>query len=155
MKNNFFCRNSVSRNNPEMYIPILKWPCKKIPFYVIIYFRLICLMVLEHFPLALEITVRTQKVKILATFYQDQQIISTFISLSFHLYSTKVTFQHLQSSLSCRAASTDIADPLSPLLPIVHRLWQVFRATSRILTQLLYVCSSWSSCFCLAICWGP
>ena len=46
----------------------------------------------------------------------------------------------------------DILDPLSPLIPIVHRLWQVFRATSRILTQLLYVCSSWSSCFCSAIC---
>ena len=38
------------------------------------------------------------------------------------------------SSSSSRAASTDIPDPLSPLLPIVHRLWQVFRATSRILT---------------------
>ena len=38
------------------------------------------------------------------------------------------------SSSSCRAASTDIPDPLSPLLPIFHRLWQVFRATSRILT---------------------
>ena len=51
------------------------------------------------------------------------------------------------SSSSCRATSTDIPDPLLPLLPIVHRLWQVFRATSRILTELLYVCSSWSSCF--------
>ena len=29
------------------------------------------------------------------------------------------------SSSLCRAASTDIPDPLSPLLPIVHRLWQV------------------------------
>ena len=38
------------------------------------------------------------------------------------------------SSSSCRAISTDIPDPLSPLLPIVHRLRQVFRATSRILT---------------------
>ena len=38
------------------------------------------------------------------------------------------------SSSSCLAASTDIPDPLSPLLPIVHRLWQVFRTTSRILT---------------------
>ena len=56
---------------------------------------------------------------------------------------------------SCRAASTDIPDPLSPLLPIVHRLWQVFRATSRILTELLYVCSSWLSCFCSAICGDP
>ena len=57
--------------------------------------------------------------------------------------------------ISCHAASTDFPDPLSPLLPIVHRLWQVFRATSRILTQLLNVCSSWSSCFCPAICAGP
>ena len=46
---------------------------------------------------------------------------------------------------------SDIPDPLSPLLPIVHR----FRATSCILTELLYVCSSWPSCFCLAICEGP
>ena len=59
------------------------------------------------------------------------------------------------SSSSCHAASTDIPDPLSPLLPIVHRLWQVFRATSRILTELLNVCSSWPSCFCSAICGGP
>ena len=38
------------------------------------------------------------------------------------------------SSSSCRAASTDIPDPLSPLLPIAHRLWSVFRAKSYILT---------------------
>ena len=59
------------------------------------------------------------------------------------------------TSSSCRAASTNIPDPLSPLLPIVHRLWQVFRATSRILTELLNVCSSWPSCFCPAIWGGP
>ena len=47
---------------------------------------------------------------------------------------------------------TDIPDPLSPLLPLVHNLWQVSTASSRI---LLYVCSSWSSCFCSAICGGP
>ena len=35
---------------------------------------------------------------------------------------------------SRRAASTDIPDSLSPILPIVHHLWQVFRTTSRILT---------------------
>ena len=28
---------------------------------------------------------------------------------------------NLKSSSSCRAGSTDIPDPLSPLLPIVHR----------------------------------
>ena len=38
------------------------------------------------------------------------------------------------SSSSCRATSTDIPDPLSPRLPIIHRLWQVFRVTSRIIT---------------------
>ena len=37
-------------------------------------------------------------------------------------------------SSSCYAASTDIPDPLSPLLPIVHCLRQVFRTTFRILT---------------------
>ena len=59
----------------------------------------------------------------------------------------------ISSSSSCRAASTDIPDPLSPLLPIVHCFWLVFRATSCILTELLYVCSTWPSCFCSAI-WG-
>ena len=53
------------------------------------------------------------------------------------------------SSSSCRATSTDIPDPLLPLLPIVHCSWQVLRATSRIFTELLYVASSWSPCFWL------
>ena len=39
-----------------------------------------------------------------------------------------------KSSSSCRAASTDIPDPLSPLLPIIHRLRPVFTITSYILT---------------------
>ena len=38
------------------------------------------------------------------------------------------------SSSSCRAASADIPDPLSPLLPIIHRLRQVFMVTSCVLT---------------------
>ena len=38
------------------------------------------------------------------------------------------------SSASCHATSTDIPGPLWPLLPIVHRLWQVFWVTSHILT---------------------
>ena len=41
---------------------------------------------------------------------------------------------YISSSSSCRAGSTDIPDPLSPLLPIVHRPRQVFRTTSRIFT---------------------
>ena len=38
------------------------------------------------------------------------------------------------SSSSCRAARTDIPDLPSPRLPFIHRLWQVFRVTSRIIT---------------------
>ena len=49
---------------------------------------------------------------------------------------------HQSSSSSCRATSTNIHDPLSPLLPMVHRFWQVLRATSRILKEQLYVGSS-------------
>ena len=44
---------------------------------------------------------------------------------------------------------------LSPLIPIVHRFWQVLRATSCILTELLYVGLSLLSCFCSAIWGGP
>ena len=55
-----------------------------------------------------------------------------------HTHTHKHTHTHTQyiyisSSSSCRAASTDIPDPLSTLLPIIHRFWEVFRATSRIL----------------------
>ena len=56
------------------------------------------------------------------------------------------------SSSSCRAGSTDIPDPLSPLFPIVHRLRHVFWTTSCVLAKLLNVCSFWSSCFCTAMC---
>ena len=38
------------------------------------------------------------------------------------------------SSSSCHAACADIPDHLSPFLPIIHRLRQVFRVTSRVLT---------------------
>ena len=42
--------------------------------------------------------------------------------------------------------SADLPDPLPPLLSIVHRSRLVFKATSCIGTELLYVGSSWSSC---------
>ena len=81
---------------------------------------------------------------------------------SFHYFSWTVLYictillvESSSSSSWCCATSTDIPDPLSPLLPIFHRLWQVFRATSHILTYLLNVCLSRSSCFCRAICGGP
>ena len=55
----------------------------------------------------------------------------------------------------CRAISTDISDPPSPHLPIVHCFRQVLKATFRILTLLLYVCSSWTSCLCSSLWRGP
>ena len=54
-------------------------------------------------------------------------------------------------SSSCCTISTDIPDPFSPPLPIIHCFWQVLRNTPRILTELLYVGSSWSPCFCSAV----
>ena len=63
----------------------------------------------------------------------------TQVSLTIGEHSTYLAndpVTNIMSSLSssCRAASMDIPGPLSQLLPIVHRLWQVFRATSCIVT---------------------
>ena len=46
------------------------------------------------------------------------------------------------SSSSCRTISTDIPDPFPPPFSIVHCFRQVFKNTSRIRTELLYVRSS-------------
>ena len=57
------------------------------------------------------------------------------------------------SSSSCRATSTDIPDPLSPPLPIIHRFWQVFRSTSRIAAVCMF--SSWeASSRTAGVLWG-
>ena len=52
------------------------------------------------------------------------------------------------SSSSCRAISTDIPDPLTPRLPIVHWFRHILKAISHIGTEMVYVGSSWTSCFC-------
>ena len=71
-------------------------------------------------------------------------------------YGGKTLPQYLSSSSSLgHVISTDILDPLSPPLPIVNRFRQVLRAESRIPTELLYVCSSWSPCLCSAMWRGP
>ena len=58
-------------------------------------------------------------------------------------------------SSSCLAISTDIPDPLSSPLPIVHWFRQVRRTASSIDTELLNIGSSWSSCLCSSMWWGP
>ena len=59
------------------------------------------------------------------------------------------------SSSSGRTISTDISNLFSPPLSIIHCFQQVFRATSCIGTELLYVGSSWSSCLCSSMWRGP
>ena len=59
------------------------------------------------------------------------------------------------SSSSCHDISTDIPDPLLPSFPILHWFRQVFRCTSLIGEELLYVGSSWSSCLCSSMWRGP
>ena len=58
-------------------------------------------------------------------------------------------------SSSSSSRSTDIPDPLSPPLPIIHCFRQVFRTTSRIGTKLPYVGSYWSSCLSLSMWRSP
>ncbi len=65
-----------------------------------------------------------------------------------HTHTQIYIYIYISSSSSCRTISTDMHDPISPPLPIVHCFRQVFRDTSRIGTELLYVGSSWSHCLC-------
>ena len=59
------------------------------------------------------------------------------------------------SSSSCRAVSTDLPDPLSPSVSIVHYTPEVFKAISCIGTELLYIGSSCSSCLFPSLWRGP
>ena len=72
-----------------------------------------------------------------------------------NIYIYMYIYIYISSSSSCRAAGADIPDRLSPFLPIIHRLRQVFWVTSRVLTQLLYVGSCRSSHSCTSMCGGP
>ena len=86
-------------------------------------------------------------------FIHKHAYIYPYIHLYIYIYiyiQTNMYLQHILSSSSC-VISTDIPDPLLLPLPLVHRLRQVLRATPHIHTELLYVGSSWSPCFCLAI----
>ena len=59
------------------------------------------------------------------------------------------------SPSSCRTASTDLPDPLSLPISIVHCPRHVFQPISCIGTELLCIGSSWSSCFCSSMGSGP
>ena len=59
------------------------------------------------------------------------------------------------SSSSMSPASTDLPDPLSPPVSIIHRSREVFKVISFIGTESLYIGSSWSSCLCSSTWRGP
>ena len=57
--------------------------------------------------------------------------------------------------VSYRTANTDLPDPLSPAVSIVHCSWKIFKSTSCIGTELMYIGSSWLSCLCSSMCMVP
>ena len=65
-----------------------------------------------------------------------------------YIYIYIYTHSHISSSSSCCAASTDLPDPLSPPISIIHGSQEVFKTISCIGTELFDIDSSWSSCVC-------
>ena len=59
------------------------------------------------------------------------------------------------SSSLCHAISTDIPDLLHLPFSIVHHFRQILKVTSLIVTEVMYVGSIWSSCFCSSMLRGP
>ena len=63
--------------------------------------------------------------------------------------------QDISSCILFVAHFISYSEPFSPPLSIVHRFRQVFRATSCIGTERLYVGSSWLSCLCSSMWQAP
>ena len=95
---------------------------------------------------------------VLSYCYFDYRRILLWNIWSFDSRKKKTTFsasyEFSLSSSSCHAISVDMPDPFSPPFSINH-CFQLFRATSRISTELLYGGSSWSSCLCSSMWRGP
>ena len=79
--------------------------------------------------------------------------IEMFLTIKLCTYAKLNCFK--SASSTCHAIGTDIPDPFSLPLPIVHRFRQFLGATPRIITEPLYVGSSWSPCFRSAMWRGP
>ena len=80
----------------------------------------------------------------------------SYKNVIYKLFVYKLYIQYMYKKSSCLTIRPDLPDPLPPPpLSIVHRFRVVSKATSCIGTELLYIGSSWSSCFCSSMCWGP
>ena len=87
-------------------------------------------------------------------------LISTFVCTSSHVYmlvlwlglfyiqvsSSVVVSSYIYTSSSCRATSTNLPDPLSPLFPIIHPVSAI---------ELWFIGSSWSTCLYSSLWRGP
>ena len=87
-----------------------------------------------------------------------------YISLRFTQFTVKIIcinrfnkwlLDVIDLSSSCRTASTDLPDPLSPPVSILFRPQEVFQATSCISEEWLYIGSSWTSYLCSSMWKGP
>ena len=78
-------------------------------------------------------------------------LFTVFFQIAIFIYITTSS----SSSSSCCTTSMDLPDPLLPPLSIVLHSQLVFKATSCIGRELLYVGFSWSSCLCLSMWKGP
>ena len=87
--------------------------------------------------------------------YEEEPQLSYHFKLH-HVVKMIMSWLELSSSSSSSCViSTDIPDLLSPSFPVVNCFRQVFRATSRFYTELLFVGSSSSCSLCLANWRGP
>ena len=88
------------------------------------------------------------------SYYPNWRLSNSPIQL-LQLFLNESCSKQSSSSSSCHTTCTDLPDPLSQTVSIVHRSSHVFKATSCIGTELLYIASSWSSYLWSSICWGP
>ena len=104
----------IYRRNPNLY---------SLPIIIMFHGENICLV-----NYVLRVTSSVQGASIFSSTFPGYPISPPHYSIEF-----------ISSPSSCRATSMDIPDPFPTPLPMDYRFWQVLRATSRILTEQLYV----------------
>ena len=131
---NWFSSSARPGQFPTGLYPINKYPIRDTP-------RVVCLDGTVSIVKIVSLSSRVENLKVkkvIKVSYLNQESRQCFECFSDSYACERLTHLYISiissSSSSCRAASTDIPDPLSPLLPIIHRLRQVFWLTSRVLT---------------------
>ena len=76
----------------------------------------------------------------------DNSLLECSTHLEEHIFTYIYIYIYISSSSLCRAISMDLPDPLPPPISTVHHFRLVFKATSCIGIELLYVGPCWTSC---------